>query len=182
MKMCELTTIVMTLGTVLSTAAGVYSSQTRKAESKYQASLAVQQAEKAKKDAAYERQTGIEEARNQRLQAILNMGEEKTNIAAGNISNNSQTALNILDDSKLNGELDALTTLKKSDKRANDIMFNSDNYYSAAALTSFSARRNNLSNRLGLSSGLAYPAANFIPNDINIGEIWKKNKENKEKK
>ncbi len=180
--MCEPTLITMTIGTVLTTAAGIYSSKTRKAEGKYQASLAVQKAEKARKDAAYERQTGIEEARNQRLQAILNMGEEKANIASANLSTNSQTALNILDDSKLNGELDALTTLKKSDKRANDIMFNSGNYYSGAALTSFAARRNYVSNSLGQSGSFFNSIANSTPQYMEEGKKWIQNIKNKKNK
>lgn len=153
--MCEPTTITLAVGAVLSSAVSVYSAQTKKAEAKYQSALAVQQAEKAKTDAAYERQTGIEEARAQRLQAILNMGEEKANIAAGNISTNSQTALNIVDDAKLNGELEALNTLRESEKRANDYMFSSENYYSQAALTSFSANRNYTSSIFStISSGI----------------------------
>ncbi len=138
--MCELTTIAFATASVISAATAAYSASTQKAAAKYQANLYVQEAEKAKTDAAYERQTGIEEARNQRLQAILNMGDAKAAIAAGNIATSSQTAVNIIDDEKLNGELEALTTLRDSEKRAQDYLYQADQYYAQAGLTSFKSK------------------------------------------
>lgn len=146
--MCELTFATFAISTAVATAAGLYSTDAKVKAQKYERNIAVQQAEKARTDAAYERQSGIEDARTQRLQAILNMGEEKASIASGNISVNSQTALNIIDDAKLNGELDALNTLKKSEKRANDYLFSSEQQYSNIALNSFKSKTTNIGNSL----------------------------------
>ena len=77
----------------------------------YQSSLMILQGKQAEQEAAYQRQEGIEEARRQKLNAILRMGDKKTAIAGRNIALSSQTALNTVEDEKINGELNALTTL-----------------------------------------------------------------------
>lgn len=139
--MCTLFNVAATAANLIVTAVEVKEAYDTKKEAKYQANVLTKQAEKAKIDAANERQDGIEEARRKRLKSILNMGKEKTTMAAGNISLNSQTALNVVDDEKLNGELDALITLKDSEKRADKYMEKADDLYSDAALTSFKAKK-----------------------------------------
>ncbi len=153
--MCELITIATATAGVLSAVSGIYSAKSQKAAAEYQADLTVQQAEKAEKDAAYERQTGIEEARNQRLQAILDMGDEKAAFAAGNIAVSSQTALNAVDDARLNGELEALTTLRESERTADNYIFQAEQLYANAGLTSFNAKQNYISSSINaLSSSI----------------------------
>ena len=124
-----------------------------KQEVEYQTELLKTEAKQAEEKAVDERQTGIEEARRIRLKSILNMSETKTDIASGNISISSPTSLNILSDEKLNGELDALVTLKNSEVRAKNYMRQSQKYYKNAALKSFSGK-NNFVNTLA-SSGLS---------------------------
>ncbi len=129
-----------TVANLIISASEIYQAGTSKAESEFQADQLVRQAKNAEQNAAYERQEGIEEARRQRLQAILNMGEQKTNIASGNIALSSEMALNLVEDEKLNGELDALTTLKESERRAESYMQSAQKYYEDAALVSFKAK------------------------------------------
>ena len=139
--MCSIYDAVQAAANLVVAAVEIKEIQTQKAESEYQTELYTKQAKKAEKDAAYVRQEGIEEARRKRLQSILNMGEEKTNLAAGNIGLSSQMAINIVDDEKLNGELDALTTLKDSEREAQQYMDRAEQYYEKAGLASF--RSNN---------------------------------------
>lgn len=165
--MCDPTSIVMATTTLITAATTAYTINSQKTAAEYQANIAVQQAEKAKNDAAYERQSGIEEARNQRLQAILNMGDAKTTIAAGNISTSSQTALNIVEDEKLNGELEALTTLKDSEKRAQDYLYQADQYYTQAGLTSFKSKSSFNSSMLNIMNN------SISSNTDNIAALFK---------
>lgn len=105
-----------------------------KREAEYQTEILRTEARQAKAQATEERQSGIEEARRIRLKSILNMSETKTDIASGNINLFSSTALNLLSDDKLNGELDALVTLKNSESKAKSYIRQSQKYYKDAAL------------------------------------------------
>lgn len=105
-----------------------------KREAEYQTEILRTEAREAKAQATEERQSGIEEARRTRLKSILNMSETKTDIASGNINLFSSTALNLVSDDKLNGELDALVTLKNSESRAKGYIRQSQKYYKDAAL------------------------------------------------
>ncbi len=107
----------------------------------YQAALMLEQGRQAEREAAYQRQEGIEEARRQKLNAILKMGDKKAAIAARNIALSSQTALNTVDDEKLNGELNALTTLKNSERKAQTYIDRANDYYRNAQLQSFQTKK-----------------------------------------
>lgn len=105
-----------------------------KKEARYKAESLVKEAQIAEEQAGVERQEGIEEARQKRLQAILNMGEVKTATAAGNIAISSQSTLNLLDTEKLNGELDALSTISEANKASDSYLQKADKLYSQAQL------------------------------------------------
>ncbi len=132
-----------------------------KKEAKYQTELIKTQAKQAQQDAASERQYGIEEARRKKLQAILNMGNEKVAFASGNIALSSATALNILDDEKQNGELDALLTLNSSEKSAEKYMRQSQRYYQNAALNSFKAKNNYANSLFGTTLRVAGKSSKY---------------------
>ena len=97
------------------------------------------------------------------------MSETKTDIASGNINLSSSTSLNLIADEKLNGELDALVTLKNSETRAKNYMNQSQKYYKDAALKSFSGT-NDFVNSLA-STGLSLAS--------NVSEFVKEYKKNK---
>lgn len=133
-------------------------------EAKYQTDILREEAKQAKEDAADERQQGIDEARRIRLKSILNMSEIKSDIASNNILLSSQTALNLVSDEKLNGELDALVTIKNSERTAENYLRQSKKYYQNAALKSASSKNNlvnSVSNSiLNLSSNISKIAEN----------------------
>lgn len=139
--MCSIYDAVKAAVNVVTAVVEVKEIQTQRAESKYQTQLLTKQAKKAESDAAYVRQEGIEEARRKKLNSILNMGKEKTTLAAGNIALSSQMSINLIDDEKLNGELDALITLKDSEQKAQNYIYNAEQYYSNAGLTSFLSKQ-----------------------------------------
>lgn len=167
--MCSIYGAVVAAVNIAVAAAEVKEMQTKKAESKYRVQVLTKQAKKAEQDAAYVRQEGIEEARRKRLNSILNMGEEKTTIAAGNIGLSSQMSINIMDDEKLNGELDALTTLKDADREAENYMYKAEQYYSDAGLTSFLSKQRS-------SNGLITSLAGTVSNSAKLIDGASKNK------
>ena len=97
-------------------------------------------AERAKADAAYERQEGIEESRKKRLDAIRNMAEIESSVAANGLSTNSQTSLLLYEDEEEEGELDALDILKDSELASKKHMEAYSDYYSQAKLTSLKGK------------------------------------------
>lgn len=140
--MCTIASIIYAVGTVATAVTSAKSAYNQKVIGDYQTKLITNEAKIAENNAKYELQEGIEESRRKKLQSILNMGEQKSNIAAGNIALSSQTAINILDDEKLNGELDALNTLKSSEHRAESYFQQADKLYANAGLNSFRNKQN----------------------------------------
>ena len=130
------------IGSISSVFTGFINLYEDKAVAEYKNNQIKEQAEQAREKAGQERQEGIEEARNRRLQAILNMGDKKVLTAGGNIALSSQTTINQLDNIKLNGELDALTTLKSAENRAQSYEQQAHTLYSNYALGKFNAKRN----------------------------------------
>ncbi len=148
--MCTLIAVLSAVSTVTSAAITSKAAYDQKVIGDYQTKMIVKEAEIAENNAKYELQEGIEESRRQKLKSILNMGEQKSNIAAGNIALSSQTAINIVDDEKLNGELDALNTLKSSEHRAESYFQQADRLYENAGLNSFRNKKN-YQNRVALT-------------------------------
>ncbi len=139
--MCTANSIAVAVATVVSAALSVQQIQTQKAVTKYQARQMEYQAEQNKKKAEKQRIQGLEEARNKKLQAILRMGDSKTRFAAGNILASSATSLNVNEQHKLNGELEALNTMGNAEDMAENSEFQAEKLYSQAALTSFNSRQ-----------------------------------------
>jgi tellurite resistance protein len=115
--------------------------QQTKEQGKVETKSLIDEAKVAKNQAAVERQEGIEEARRQKLSAILNMSKEKTLFASNNIATTSQTALNIFDNEKLNGELTALNTIEKSEESSNKYLQMANDYYKKANLVSLNSKK-----------------------------------------
>ena len=122
---------------------------------KQQTNALITQAKKAEENAAIARQEGLEDARQKKLKSILNMSEQKANIAASNLNVGSQTSLNIVDDEKLNGELEALTTMRDANKRSDSYLETANNLYNKASLTSLKSKINFNKKLFNLGKNLA---------------------------
>ena len=152
--MCVITSTVATTAitiatAVLSTAAGVHSAITKSKVAKLQAEQNIQQAKIAERNAAYERQEGIEDARHKKLKAIQNMEGIKTQLASGNILTSSETSLNLMDDEKLSGEIDALKLIDNAERRAQSYLNSAQNLYFNAGLREYN------SNQMLINQGLS---------------------------
>lgn len=131
----------------------------------FQAEQNIKQAQIAERNAAYERQEGIDEARRQKLKAIQNMGVIKTNLASGNIYSSSETALNLADDEKFSGEMEALKLIDSSEKRAQVYFDSAQNYYARASLNKFRSKQVMLNTGLSMMSSFASTAAGMADNN-----------------
>ena len=120
-------TATMITASVVSTASDIIQVSKETKQLKNQAKTEVEQAK-------LELQDGIEESRREKLKSILNMGETTTKIAAGNIMTSSLTALNAVDDEKMNGEADAISTVKSAYRKASERFDKADMYYEKAKL------------------------------------------------
>ncbi len=168
--MCTVTLAIMGVTTALETFREYQNANYEKAYGNYKSQLLIQQANQARKNAAYEMQEGIEESRNQKLQSILNMGKVKSKIASGNIALSSQTALNLVDDEKLNGELSALNTLKVSQRRSDAYLQQTGQYYSNAQLNSFNNKNNYKNNLFSAATCLLDTGSGLYNKSMNINK------------
>ncbi len=128
-------------------ASSVLSTAVNIKKAKDQTGAMVQQAQVLRDNAAIERQTGLEEARKIKLKSILKMGEVKAQSAAGNIATSSGTTLNAIDTEKLNGDMEALSTVKRSER-------NAKKYISQSDLLLKKARMNNENMYLNAATGM----------------------------
>lgn len=164
--MCTIMDAASAVVNVVSTIVGLKAAHSEKKAAEHQTEVLISQAKKAERNAAIERQEGIEDARQERLNAILNMSEQKATIAASNLATSSQTSLNIIDDEKLNGELEALNTLKEANRRSDSYLDTAEKYYNEASLNLFNSKmtfhKKIINSAKGLSSDI-----------LNLGETKK---------
>lgn len=110
-------------------------------QNEMEAEAFMKEAKIAKDQAAVERQEGLEESRRQKLLSILDMQKEKAFFASNNIMTTSETALNVMESEKLNGELMALNTLKEAEKNSDKYLAMANDYYEKASLSTFNAKQ-----------------------------------------
>lgn len=100
----------------------------------YQAQVAEQNAKIAQKNAAVERQTGIEEARLQRIKTLQTIGSQKTAMAANGMDITQGTSLDIIQDTAAMGELDALQIETNYERKALAYEQSANNYSNQSKL------------------------------------------------
>lgn len=106
----------------------------------YQAQIAEENAKIAQKNAATERQTGIEEARLQRIKTLQAIGSQKTAMAANNMDVTQGTSLDIIQDTAAMGELDALQIETNYERKALAYEQQANNFSNQANLDVISGR------------------------------------------
>ncbi len=136
--MCIIDTLLSAINPMYNMAQEI---RVEKAMDDYKNEQLLKEAKNASENAGWERQQSIEEAREKRLQAILNMGEHTNEAAVGNIAVNSLTVLNQKKTDKLNGELDALSSLKNGERRAKNYINQADKLYSEYSLGKYNSKQ-----------------------------------------
>lgn len=132
------------VGGVASSAIGAVSSYSQgkqqQAMYNYQAQINQENARIAQKNAATERQTGIEEARLQRMKTLQVIGSQKTAMAANGMDITQGTSLDIIHDTAAMGELDALQIETNYEKKALAYEQQANNFSNQANLDVISGR------------------------------------------
>ena len=164
--MCVITTtagaaIATAITAIISSAVGVQSAVSNRKVSKFQAEQNLRQAKIEEQKALYERQEGIEDAREKRLNAIKNMGKQKVQLASGNIMTSSQMALNIFEDENISGEIDALKLLDNSEKRAQTYLESSQKNQLNANLHNYNANQAVINQGLSTTASLSSKFVNM---------------------
>ncbi len=159
--MCTVSTIATAAATLVAAAVSAQQIQTQRTVAKYQVRQMEEQAERNKKNAEKQRNDGLEEARNKRLQSILRMGDSKAKMAAGNLASSSVTLLNVNEQQKLNGELEALNVLEDAEYNAENSEFQAEKLYTNAALTSYNSKQQY---NMGMIKVISNTSSSFMKN------------------
>lgn len=152
--MCEPTTIALATTAVAGalTAVGqVQQASAQKGQAKYQAAVARNNqimAERAAKDAE---ERGRVDELNRRIQTRQLIGRQRASLAANGVEVGSGSAIDIISDSALIGEVDALTIRNNAAREAQGFRYQGANYGSEARL--YDAQRRNISAALPFAVG-----------------------------
>lgn len=161
-------TIASLATTAVSTVSSIEQGKAAKAEYEYKAKMDKQNAQIAQENASRERQQGIEEARLQRLKAAQNVASQTSAMAASGIDVTQGTPVDLLGDTAMWGEMDALNTLSNSESRAQAYEAQANNFQNQARLDSLAGQNAYKAGQLNaISSGL-----NGISNTMGVAEKW----------
>lgn len=125
---------------IIGTRAVVQQSKAKAAQYEYQAKVAQNNAKIAETNAAQERQSGLEEARLQRIKTLQTIGSQQAGLAAGNVDITSGTALDTIEDTATMGELDALMIEYNAERQAQNYEQTAANYRNQANLDYLASR------------------------------------------
>ena len=156
--MCEPATIMAITaiaGTAVSAFGQYKEGQATKAANEYQAQVYENNSHIAKQNAINERQLGVEEARKIRIQTLSKIGSQRSAMAANGIDINQGTATDLTSGTAEVGELDALTTMYNSEKRAINYENSANDFTNQANLSRMSAKNAGISGNINaLATGL----------------------------
>lgn len=146
---------ITAISTAISVPAAIQQGKQAKATYEYQAKVAKKNAEIAQQNAGQERQSGIEEARLQRIKTLQTIGVQQTAMAANGIDIGSGTALDTIEDTAQMGELDALTTEYNSERNALNYEQQANNFLNQSNLDKMSAKNVSSASKINaISTGL----------------------------
>ena len=126
--------IAAVTSTVLGTVSSVQQGKQQQAMYNYQAKVAEENAKIANKNAATERQTGIEEARLQRMKTLQTVGSQQAAMAANGMDVTQGTSLDIIEDTAAMGELDALQIQTNYERKAQSYEAQANNFNNQASM------------------------------------------------
>ena len=142
-------------GSAISAVSSYSQGKQQQAMYNYQAQVAEQNARIANQNAAQERQTGIEEARLQRMKTLQAVGSQQTAMAANGMDVTQGTSLDIIEDTAAMGELDALQIQTNYEKKALAFEQQADNYSNQARVDYISGKNAYSSGKIGaVTAGL----------------------------
>lgn len=141
------------VGGVVSGVSSYQQGKSQQAMYNYQAQIDENNAKIAEQNAAEERQTGIEEARLQRIKTLQAIGEQQTAMAANGMDVTQGTSLDIISDTAAMGELDALQIEHNYEKRALQYERQAGNYINQSNLDRIAGKNAYTAGQYGLVEG-----------------------------
>lgn len=142
-------------GTALGAVGSYQEGKAQEAAYNYQAEVARQNAKIAENNAGMERQAGIEEARRQRIKTLQAVGSQKVALAANGVDVGYGSSLDLIEDTSMLGELDALMLETEGERKARNYEIQANNFLNEANLASYSARNARAAgNTAALADGL----------------------------
>lgn len=154
--------------TALGTVSSIQQGKQQQAMYNYQAKVAQENAEIAKKNADTERQTGIEEARLQRMKTLQAVGAQQTAMAANGMDVTQGTSLDIIEDTAAMGELDALQIQTNYERKALAYEQQAGNYTNQANMDAISGRNAYTAGKINaVTTGL-----NGISKAVGVATKW----------
>ena len=170
---------VSAVSTAISVTSSVQQSKTQQAMYNYQAEQDRHNAKIAEINAADERQSGLEEARLQRMKVLSAIGSQQTGMAANGIDITQGTALDTIEDTATMGELDALMTMYNSERTAINYERQAANFNNQANLDVIAgqnARRAGTINAIGYGlQGISDMSGGGLGNIGKVSNKWKNN-------
>lgn len=140
-------------GSALGAVSSYQQGKAQAAAARQQALVARQNQQIALENAAMERQEGLEEARRQRMAMLQEIGKQQVGLAANGVDVNFGTSLDMIEDTAMLGELDALTIEYNAEKRARNYDLQAYNYANESNLAMYEARNARTAGNMGAIAG-----------------------------
>lgn len=173
----------LAIGTIGSAVMGITSSavqgRNQQAMYNYQAQINENNAKIANNNASLERQSGLEEARLQRIKTLQNIGSQQVAMAGNGIDITSGTALDTIEDTAQFGELDALMTQYNAERTALNYEQQASNFNNQANLDRIASQNAGTAGRINTITagfnGLSNIASMGVGSGLgNIGKVSSK--------
>ena len=146
-------TVAGVAGTALGAVGNYQANKAEAAASRYKAQVAEQNRKIALDNAAMERQIGLEEARRQRMSVLQEIGKQEVAFAGSGVDVGYGTALDMIEDTAMLGELDALTIEYNAEKRARNYDIDAMNFANERNLELMSAKNADKAATIGAVTG-----------------------------
>lgn len=151
--------------TAMSVTSAIQQSNNQQTMYNYQAKVNENNAKIANENAAQERQSGLEEARQQRIKTLQAIGSQQVAMAGNGIDITSGSALDTIEDTAQYGELDALMTQYNAERTALNYEQQASNFNNQANLDKIAAQNAATAGKMNaFASGL-----NGISNIASVG-------------
>lgn len=146
--MSVLGSIAAVASTAIGTVSAVQSAKAQEAQYEYQAKVAKDNERTAEINAIEARQKGIEDARLKRMKTLQQVGALQTAQAANGVDISTGTSLDLIEDTKTMGELDAMNSIYDSERTARNYEIQAGNFANQSEMDLASAKNTSSAGKL----------------------------------
>lgn len=143
------TTIVAAIASAaIGTVSAVQATNAQEAQYEYQAKVAKDNERTAQINATEARQKGIEDARLKRMKTLQQVGALQTAQAANGIDISTGTSLDLIEDTKTMGELDAMNSIYDAERTARNYEIQAGNFSNQSEIELASSKNSSSAGKL----------------------------------